>query len=95
MPAAYPVVISDGHGEVIARGRTANISQHGVFALIGANGALKPGGTIGLQISVPDAAASAKRRPGSRVVHRRCRIVRVQAAGHLLGLGMEFISESA
>ena len=46
MPAAYPVVISDGHGQVAAKGRTANISQHGVFVVTSATGALKAGGTI-------------------------------------------------
>ena len=95
MPAAYPVAIRDGHGRVVAKGRTANISQHGVFVVTSAKGALKPGGIIRLQISVPDAAASPHRRPGSRLVYHLCRIVRVQAAGRLLGLGMEFISESA
>ncbi len=95
MSAAYPVVISDGHGRVLAKGRTANISEHGVFVVTSAGGALKAGGTIDLQISVPHATGSAKRRPGIRTVHRHCRIVRVQAVGHLLGIGVEFVSQSA
>ena len=85
--AAYPAVISDRHGRPLARGRTANISEHGAFVL--ANGqSLQLEQIVLIELSVPSL-----RGQGRRCVLYACRIARRQQLGQLVGVGVEFLQK--
>jgi len=85
--AAYPTVLTDERGRTLARGRTANISEHGLFVVVSGRVPSPAGGSVVARISVP---ATAERGSNTRTVIYDCRIVRRQALGQLLGLGVEF-----
>lgn len=93
--AAYPVSICDRRGRVLSRGRTANISENGVFVLVGNSRALPLSGQVFLQITVPDASGRQFRRDASRTVRYACRIVRSQSLGRFVGMGIEFVRKLA
>ncbi len=92
VPAAYPAVVIDRKGHVLARGRTANISENGVFILVNPRREIVPQETIILELAVPS-TSSRTRENASRLVRYRCRIVHIQRLGHLIGLGVEFLGK--
>ena len=91
--AAYPVSICDRRGRVLTRGRTANISENGVFVLASNVRRLPPSGEVLLQIAVPDASSRQSRRDSSRIVRYVSRIVRSGSLGRFVGLGIEFVQK--
>jgi len=92
--AAYPVVIRDRRRRIIAKGRTANISIGGVYALLPMREEFKPQATFNVELSLPD-FSSPRRISMSRIVEYRCRIVRIEPLGHMLGVGIEFLEKLA
>ncbi len=82
--AAYAALLVDPRGRVLARGRTANISEHGLFVIVNTPDPPKEGKVAIVEITIPSLAA------GTRTVVYSCRIVRRQELGQLVGLGMEF-----
>jgi len=93
--AAYPAAIRDRRGRVLARGRTANISESGVFVVAKIGRVPPVGQEIIIDLTVPAVPASCSRRPASRTVCYRCRVVRAQRLGNLAGLGVEFLEKLA
>jgi hypothetical protein len=96
MSAAYGATLCDRRGRVLAAGRTVNISESGVYAMLGhVQGRLPQFGQI--RLSIPDYSASASRRGGNqragnnRTVVYLCRIVRCESIGQLTAVGIEFI----
>ncbi len=91
-PAAYPTVLADSRGKTLARGRTANISDHGLFIIVGQRLSPSDEANVIAKISIPSAAGRGKE---TRIVVYECRIVRRQALGQLVGLGVEFARKLA
>jgi hypothetical protein len=88
--AAYPVVIRDRRGRVIAKGRTANISQSGIYLILPARNEIKPGASFNLELSLPG-VDSRGRLGANRTVNYRGRVVRTDTLGQLLGVGIELV----
>jgi len=92
MAAAYVVVISDRRGRFLARGRTANISESGIYVIIERRH-LPEGGMVNLDITIPDAAGKPGRPDAQRTVRYASRIVRDEPVGQLMGLGIQFVEK--
>ena len=90
-PAAYQATLYSRQGRVLARGRTTNISQSGAFVVAENRRNIPLSGRICVEIAVPGLSVSPGRRARMRVVRYACRIVRTQALGQLIGLGIEFV----
>jgi len=88
------VTLYDGEGRAIATGRTVNISEHGVAVLTAPCDDLHVGKTFSVEIDISDASDRAGPDAASGIVTRPCRIVRIRSSGGMVGLGLEFISES-
>jgi hypothetical protein len=75
----------------IARGRTANISESGVLVLVRNTGRFPDSVEVFAELTIPaDPAAGTLRN-----VTYRCRIVRRQELGAMMGLGLEFLEKTA
>lgn len=90
---AYPVAIMDRHRRVLARGRTTDISQRGVFVVV-----IAPRGTpmapeVQIEITVPKSHPRRSGRQPGRKVRYLARITRSEQLGQMLGLGVEFIEK--
>lgn len=93
--AAYQAVLRTRRGKLLARGRTADISENGVFVVGRFPRGTPTVGEAVIELQIPDAAtARGKRRP-DRTVRFRCRIVRTAPMGDLLGVGIEFLEKLA
>jgi hypothetical protein len=91
--AAHAVDLFTRRRGLIAHGRTANISETGVFVIVDGRSAIPRGGEVCITICIPASSTSCGRRDQFRTVSYTCRIARVQALGNLLGLGLEFLSK--
>jgi hypothetical protein len=89
IPAAYPTLLADPGGRFLARGRTANISEHGLFVIVSTPTPPPDGEAVIIEVTVPAP------NDDTRTVVYTCRIVRRQAVGHLVGLGVEFAKKLA
>jgi c-di-GMP-binding flagellar brake protein YcgR len=89
LPAAYPTLLAEPGGRVLARGRTANISEHGLFVIVSSSTPPPEDHALIIEVSVPAP------NDDVRTISYSCRIVRRQAVGHLVGLGVEFARETA
>ena len=91
MAASHPAALYGDNGSLVARGRTSNISENGLFLLAKIRGKTpQEGGQVVLEMSVPDASSKPNRRRCTRTVRFIARIVRSVRLGHLVGLGVEF-----
>ena len=86
--AAYPVCIRRKNRTLLASGRTANISESGLMAVV-KSCSLPP--EILVEISLP--SSSSKTRNQTRTVLYRARVVRQQVLGNLMGLGVQLIEK--
>ena len=87
--AAHPYVLRDRKNRVIGRGRTANTSETGVLTLVRQRPGLPDSGQVVLDLTVPaDPVAGT-----TRLVKYRCRIIRRQEMGNMVGLGLEFLQK--
>ena len=91
-PAAYPAVVYNRRGRILARGRTANISENGVSLVVRPHGSPLPKEIL-LGLRLPAIPTARSRRPASRTVSYRARIVWTRAIAQLLGLGIEFLEK--
>jgi len=92
--AVYPAAILDNDGYVLARGRTSNMSERGVFVI--ADGQWRPqlDAKVILMLELP--AAPTPRKPDkTRTVAYRARVVRTQEVGQLIGVGLELMEKVA
>ena len=92
VPAAYGATIRDRRGCALARGRTANISEHGVFIIAHPLARLPKAAQVYLEMILPSARDS-HGRPWRRTVYYLCRIVRTERLGHLVAVGLEFVKK--
>ena len=92
--SAFVAVLHDRRGQVVGRGRTVNISERGAMVVCRACRDRPRADEALLQLTVP--AVGVSRRTGrrsTRMVLYRCRVVRAERVGHLLGLAVEFIEK--
>lgn len=90
MAAAYPVRIIDRRGRLLVCGRTANISENGVYAIFNRR-TMPDNGLIELEIEVPAVSGKPGRGDAQRIVRYSARIVRDQTVGQMMGLGIQFV----
>ena len=93
IPAAYPVTVLSRKGRFLARGRTVNISEHGVFILTHGQGRFRPEQHILIELRIPATCQSSNRREVHRTVCYLARIIRLQRVGQQLGMGIEFLEK--
>ena len=89
--AAFQVRILSPRGSVLAQGRAANISEHGLFVILYCNVHLPA--QILLEMALPSAAAHPDRRHATRLVAYTARVVREQVLGNLIGVGLELMEK--
>lgn len=92
MAASYLATIRSTKNRVLARGRTANISEGGVLVVVRRSRSLPANGEqVVVDLLIPaDPIAGTKRE-----VTYRCRIIRRQELANLMGLGLEFLEKVA
>jgi len=88
---ASPAVVLDDQNHVLARGRTANVSEHGAFVVAEHRPDLVEGQQVIVEMTVP--SLSAKKRKSSPTVRYKCRIVRIRTLGKLMGIGLELLAK--
>ncbi|MCK4602493.1 MAG: PilZ domain-containing protein [Phycisphaerae bacterium] len=93
--ATYPAVLRDKRGRLLARGRTVNISEGGVFVVMRMRTKRYPRTNLLLELTVPKTSTEIRRRSTNRTVHYQCRVVRSESLGQFTGLGIEFIKKLA
>ena len=93
MPAAYPAVLRDRRGRILAQGRAADISENGVFLLVRTRRTLAGAERLHVELVVPLTASIRNRRQGTRTVRYVCRVVHTRLLGQWVGVGLEFLSK--
>ena len=91
--ASHAATVLATNGSVIARGKTSNISEDGVFVVAKIRGNSPENTNVVLELSVPDASSKSSRRGRMRTVRFKARIVRTIRMGNLVGLGIAFESQ--
>jgi len=92
-PAAYRVVLRGRRGRLIARGRTVNISPGGVFVLVRPRGPMPRNDRLEIELTLPRAQSGPPSRPRSRRARHRCRVVRTERVGEMVGLALELLEK--
>ena len=92
MAATYPIRILAGRGRVICAGRTANITERGVYALFRFGRELSDAGRVTVELILPAHTVS-ESASDTRTVRYRCRVTRQELMGHHLGMGLEFVEK--
>lgn len=92
MAASFPATIRNFRNRIVARGRTTDISEGGVFVVVHRNRYIpESGGEAFVDLIIPaDPLAGTKRE-----VTYRCKITRRQDLANMLGLGLQFIEKIA
>ncbi len=91
-PTVYCATLCDKRNRTeLARGRTSNISEGGVFVLFRASGRIPHDGMVCVDLTIPaDPVAGTK-----RTVVYECQITHRQEMGNMVGLGLEFLTKLA
>jgi len=88
---ALHVLLRDARGREIGRGKTANISEGGVYVVLrSARGLPQVGCAVQVEVSFPAAGVGGR---GSRNVRYSATIVRTVPMGPWVGVALEFISK--
>jgi PilZ domain len=91
LPSVHRAEIFGCDGQLLARGRTGNISEHGVFVI--AKMAERPpeGHKVFIELHLPKLSTRTTRNAPTRPVRFQGRVVRTISLGQLVGLGVELI----
>ena len=92
MPAAYPVVVRDRRGNLLARGRTANVSEVGAYVLARGGRRVAEGQLALIELVLP-ASPLCRSRNQTRTVVYTCRIIRCEDLGSMIGLGVQLLEK--
>jgi len=92
MPAAYPAVLRDRRGRLLARGRTANFSETGVYVLARPYKRILGGQELHIELTLPNSPCCHSRRD-TRIVVYACRVTRSEELGSMAGLGIELLQK--
>jgi len=91
--ATYPLAICDRRDHLLARGRTVDISQAGVFAVVvPARGPIRAEHVV-VELTVPRAGDKRAGRDRGRVVRYLAKVVRNEQLGQMCGLGLELLEK--
>ncbi len=86
---AYPAKILSRKGKILARGRTSNISAHGVFLIADREFEIPSDGVVILELVKPDLGRTpAAAEPN--LDRYECCIIRSESLGQLTGLAVKF-----
>ena len=88
---AYPVKILDEDQSLLTSGRTANLSEDGLMAVV-RSCPLPP--EVLIEITLPSMASSRRERGQTRIVYYRARVIRRQIMGNLMGLGVQLLKKA-
>ena len=90
---AYPVTVSDRRGRILARGRTTDLSQSGLFVVVTApKGSIKAS-QVEVEISIPKTRFRGGARETPRKVRYLVHVVRREEFGQMYGLALDFIEK--
>jgi hypothetical protein len=90
MSAAYPVRIRNRRGMLLTAGRTANISENGLFALV--HNQVNLPDEVLVEVTLPS-AASTGHRDAKRTVVYTAQVIRKQVLGNLMGVGIMLVEK--
>ncbi len=90
---AYPAVLMTKRRRILGRGRTANISQRGVYLIADCVDGLPESGELLLELRLPDFTKPSSKTRRTRTVQYTCRVVRSEPVGQLRGLAVQFIEK--
>ena len=90
LSAAHPVRILDEDEGFLTSGRTANLSERGLMAVV-RSCPLPQEVLIG--VALPSLAPSRRGRGQTRTVLYRARVIRRQIMGNLMGLGVQLLKK--
>lgn len=88
--SSYPVEVCDHKGRIIGRGRTGNISESGVFALLPGGKEVPLNSTVIIEMELPRSPSQQRQ---SRRVRYTARVVRTEPMGSWRGLGLELLEK--
>ncbi len=92
VPGSYSAEITDTRNRLIGRGRTANISEQGVFILL-PGGRQPPVNTVvHLLMELPRSPAQPRR---TRMVRYSARVLRVEPMGRWIGIALQLCDKLA
>ncbi len=87
--ASYGAVLHNGRRRVLARGRTVNISENGVFVVVRGRPRLAEVGEVFADLVIPADPVVGT----TREVQYRCRVVRTVDLADMTGVGLELIEK--
>jgi hypothetical protein len=87
--SAYPVKVWD-EDELLTSGRTANLSEDGLMAVV--RSCILPPEVL-IEITLPSTAPPRRGRSQTRTVCYRARVVRQLIMGNLTGLGVQLLKK--
>lgn len=91
-PAVHPIAIFDNDGYVLARGRTSDMSECGVYIIVSSDWAPELNSTVTVELKLPG-FASERRRDRQRIVIYSARVVRTREVAQFLGVGLELLEK--
>ncbi len=91
-PGAHPVSLFDSCDNLLATGRTVNISAGGIFAILDTAMDFEINGRVVVQMTLP-AIPGAVRPDKPRLVTYVARVANVRHVGQLMGLGPELLTK--
>jgi hypothetical protein len=91
--AAYPATIRDRSGRIVARGRTASISEQGASILAPRRKIPPPKQEVFVELTIPTTTATPPRRQAKRTVHYRSRIIHAEALSQHVSWAVEFLEK--
>ena len=94
IPEIHPAAVLDADGYLLARGRTSNISERGVFIIADGPWGPELNSTVILELKLP-AVPTARKPHKRRTVIYQARVVRTQKAGEVFGVGLELVAKVA
>jgi len=92
---AYPIALLDNRGRVLARGRTTDISQNGLFAVVVPTRGHHISSNVVLEVTVPRTRSHRPGRQSGRKITYLAEIVRQEPLGQMIGLALEFVEKLA
>lgn len=86
------IVLRDQTGAVLGRGRTLNVSDSGMFAVVDIQSAPELNTEVLLDICLPGSVVS-DGRTGSQHAHYVARVVRTEDVDGLIGVGLKLVEQ--
>jgi len=91
VPSSYPVQVWDQRGRPIGRGKTGNISENGVFALLTPGGrSAAVGSMVKIEMDLPRSLGHPRL---IRKVRYSARVIRLEMMGAWRGVGLELLDK--